>query len=103
MTASANDFVRRSRLSAAALVAAATLCSTVMTSPASAQGTPQERRACRPDVMRLCRPEIPNVPRITACLIAKRTQLSAACAKVMFPSRRSDASSTAASRSVVTQ
>jgi len=33
-------------------------------------GTPEQKRACTPDVYRLCPGEIPNVRAITACLLA---------------------------------
>jgi hypothetical protein len=48
------------------------------------QGTPEQRRACTPDVYRLCAGEIPNVRAITACLRRQRSSLSSACAAV-FP------------------
>src|SRR6202165_1912774 len=34
----------------------------------AAPGTPEQRRACTPDVYRLCPGEIPNARAITACL-----------------------------------
>ena len=43
------------------------------------QGTPDQRRACTPDVYRLCAGEIPNVRAITACLRRNKTNLSDAC------------------------
>jgi hypothetical protein len=43
------------------------------------QGTPDQRRACTPDVYRLCAGEIPNVRAITACLRRQRASLSDAC------------------------
>jgi hypothetical protein len=46
---------------------------------ASAQGTPEQRRACTPDVYRLCAGEIPNVRAITACLRRQKASLSEAC------------------------
>ena len=46
------------------------------------QGTPEQRRACTPDVYRLCAGEIPNVRAITACLRRQKTSLSPACAAV---------------------
>jgi hypothetical protein len=49
---------------------------------AAAQGTPEQRRACTPDVYRLCAGEIPNVRAITACLRRQKGSLSAACAAV---------------------
>lgn len=47
---------------------------------AAAQGTPEQRRACTPDVYRLCAGEIPNVRAITACLRRQKASLSPACA-----------------------
>jgi hypothetical protein len=46
------------------------------------QGTPDQRRACTPDVYRLCAGEIPNVRAITACLRRNRSSLSEACRTV---------------------
>ena len=52
-------------------------------SPAGAQqGTPEQRRACTPDVYRLCAGEIPNARAITACLRRQKGSLSPACAAV---------------------
>jgi len=53
-------------------------------SAAAQQGTPEQRRACTPDVYRLCAGEIPNVRAITACLRRQKASLSSACAAV-FP------------------
>jgi hypothetical protein len=44
-----------------------------------AVGTAEQRAACTPDALRLCSSEIPNVPRIVACLRANRSNLSKAC------------------------
>ena len=46
---------------------------------AYAAGTPEQRRACTPDVYRLCAGEIPNVRAITACLRRQKASLSEAC------------------------
>jgi hypothetical protein len=46
-------------------------------------GTPEQRRACTPDVYRLCAGEIPNVRAITACLRRQKASLSDAC-RAMF-------------------
>ena len=46
-------------------------------------GTPDQKRACTPDVYRLCASEIPNVRAITACLRRQRASLSDAC-RVVF-------------------
>ena len=52
---------------------------------ASAQGTPEQQDACRPDVFRLCGNFIPDVDRIVACLKGNEPQLSEACHDVLFP------------------
>jgi hypothetical protein len=49
---------------------------------ASAIGSPEQRRACTPDVYRLCAGEIPNVKAIIACLRRQKANLSAPCAAV---------------------
>ena len=46
--------------------------------------TPEQRRACTPDVYRLCAGEIPNVRAITACLRRQKASLSEAC-RAVFP------------------
>jgi hypothetical protein len=58
-------------------------------------GTPEERRACEPDVYRLCSMMIPSVSRIVDCLKGSESQLSAACHAVMFPSPGGDSTGTA--------
>ncbi|MHC2337543.1 hypothetical protein [Bradyrhizobium sp. USDA 4454] len=45
--------------------------------------TPDQQQACTPDAFRLCGPEIPDVDRITACMIRNRALLSPAC-RVFF-------------------
>ena len=44
--------------------------------------TPEQKRACTPDVYRLCAGEIPNVRAIVACLRRQRANLSDACKAV---------------------
>jgi hypothetical protein len=41
--------------------------------------TQEEQQACQPDAFRLCSSEIPDVDRVTACMIAKKSQLSPQC------------------------
>ena len=48
----------------------------------AAPGTPEQRRACTPDVYRLCPGEIPNARAITACLRRQKASLSEACRAV---------------------
>jgi hypothetical protein len=44
--------------------------------------TPEQKRACTPDVYRLCAGEIPNVRAITSCLRRQKASLSDACRAV---------------------
>jgi hypothetical protein len=41
--------------------------------------TQEEQQACQPDAFRLCSSEIPDVDRVTACMIARKSQLSPEC------------------------
>jgi hypothetical protein len=54
------------------------------------QWTPEQRAACEPDAMRLCNQYVPDVQRVTACMMHYRRYLSAACRKV-FDSQRGKA------------
>ena len=42
--------------------------------------TAEEQQACQGDAFRLCGDAIPDVDRVTACMVKKRSQLSPACA-----------------------
>jgi hypothetical protein len=55
-------------------------------SAALAEGTPEQRRACRGDAFRFCAAEIPNVPKITACMKANYERLSPGCKAVFVKS-----------------
>ena len=58
----------------------AALCGFALISmPAVAQGTPEQRAACEGDAQRLCGQFIPDVNRITACMTQNRRYLSARC------------------------
>jgi hypothetical protein len=63
-----------------ALLGTAVLATLLATAPAAfAQGTPEQRSACMGDAFKFCSSEIPNVPRITACMKANYSKLSPAC------------------------
>ena len=71
------------RISLRSLAAALGLLLTLASaSYAFALGTPEQRRACTPDVYRLCAGEIPDVRAITACLRRQKANLSEACRAV---------------------
>lgn len=41
--------------------------------------TPEEQQACSPDAFRLCSSEIPDIDRVTACMVRNKSQLSPQC------------------------
>ena len=43
----------------------------------------EAQQMCTGDAMRLCSSEIPNIPKITACMIRQRANLSTGCRTVM--------------------
>jgi hypothetical protein len=50
-----------------------------LSSLSHAQGTFEQRRACRQDALKFCRDEVPDVPRITACMMKNLKSLSPLC------------------------
>jgi hypothetical protein len=63
-----------------ALIGTAVLATVLATSSAGfAQGTPEQRSACMGDAFKFCSSEIPNVPKITACMKANYAKLSPGC------------------------
>lgn len=66
------------------LLAAAGVLAFAMAGPgARAQGTAAQRVACTGDAFSFCSADIPNVPRITACLRRNRSNISTACQQAM--------------------
>ncbi len=51
----------------------------IISAPAAAQGTAQERSACMGDAFRFCAADIPDVSKIEACLESKQSELTPAC------------------------
>jgi len=45
--------------------------------------SPEAQQMCTGDAFRLCSAEIPDIPRITACMIRNRASLSSGCRTVM--------------------
>jgi hypothetical protein len=41
--------------------------------------TPEQEQMCSGDAFRLCGPDIPDVDRVTACMVRQRSQLSPGC------------------------
>src|SRR5258708_32775239 len=44
--------------------------------------TPEQEQMCTGDAMRLCSADIPDVERVTACMVRQRAQLSDGCKAV---------------------
>jgi hypothetical protein len=61
------------------LAAIVSICS----ASASLAFTAEAQQMCSGDAFRLCSSEIPNIPKITACMRKHRTDLSAGCRAVM--------------------
>jgi hypothetical protein len=66
------------RSSRACLTLATALAASLL-SGAAYSYTPEQQQACTPDAFRLCGDAIPDVDRITACMIRKQAQLSPGC------------------------
>ena len=45
--------------------------------------SPEAQQMCSGDAIRLCSAEIPNVSKITACMMKQRASLSAGCRAIM--------------------
>jgi len=66
----------------ASLLALATTAIIVQTSPGLAFSSEAQQK-CSGDAMRLCSSEIPDIPRITACMVRNKSQVSPGCRAVM--------------------
>ncbi|UFX45214.1 hypothetical protein HAP47_0000275 [Bradyrhizobium sp. 41S5] len=55
----------------------------VLSSTASLAFSAEAQQMCSGDAFRLCSAEIPNIPRITACMVRNRPQLSSGCRLVL--------------------
>jgi hypothetical protein len=74
----------QSRISRACFMLAMALSASLLANAAHAY-TPEEQQACSPDAFRLCGDAIPDVDRVTACMIRKKSELSPGC-RVYFRS-----------------
>ena len=61
-----------------ALLLAAGLAATLAAGESRAY-TPEQQQACSPDAFRLCSSEIPDIDRVTACMVRNKSQLSPQC------------------------
>ena len=72
------------RLSLALLLA--TILAAVVASSEGLAYTAEQQQACTPDAFRLCSSEIPDLDRVTACMVRNRAQLSPQCRAFIRPS-----------------
>jgi hypothetical protein len=72
----------RRTTSIAAFVAFATTAIALQTSPGLAF-TQEAQQMCSDDAMRLCSSEVPDIPRITACMVRNKAHVSPGCRAVM--------------------
>jgi hypothetical protein len=78
MTSFLNRTIRQTGL---ALAVAASF--SALSSSASFAFSAEAQQMCTGDAFRLCSSEIPNIPRITACMVKNRSNLSTGCRAVM--------------------
>jgi hypothetical protein len=90
-------FAIRSRSFELGLTLAAALAASTLAGESQAY-TPEEEQACSGDAFRLCGAEIPDVDRVTVCMVRNKSQLSPGC-RVFFRSEpESDVRPVAAGR-----
>jgi hypothetical protein len=78
MTAFFASPVRKASLALALAVSLAAMSSTE-----SFAFSAEAQQMCSGDAFRLCSSEIPNIPKITACMIKQRASLSSGCRVVL--------------------
>jgi hypothetical protein len=67
----------------AGLVLAFAVSVSAVSSTSSFAFSAEAQQMCTGDAFRLCSSEIPNISKITACMMKQRTSLSAGCRTVM--------------------
>jgi hypothetical protein len=73
------EIVMTERVAALTSFAAAALVVVTVSHASARDGTAQQRRACEHDALAFCSSEIPNVDRITACMVNNLNKLSPPC------------------------
>jgi hypothetical protein len=74
----------RSRKFRFSLMLATTLSASIWAAASQAY-TPEQQQACSSDAFRLCSADIPDVERITMCMVRNRSQLSPGCRAFIRP------------------
>ena len=65
---------------------------------ASRAYTPEQQQACSDDAFRLCSADVPDVDRVTACMVRNKSQLTPGCRIYFRPDPEPEASSAATGR-----
>ena len=69
-----------------------------MLSTAADAYTPEQQQACTDDAFRLCSADVPDVDRVTACMVRNKSQLTPRCRVFFKPDPEPEISSAAAGR-----
>ena len=75
------SFTSKLRQAGLILTVAATM--SVLTAQQSFAFSAEAQQMCSGDAFKFCSSEIPNIPKITACMMKHRSDLSAGCRAVM--------------------
>jgi hypothetical protein len=73
----------RYRAGRIAALFAVTIATTALSAPPGLAFSSEAQQMCSGDAMRLCSSEIPNIARITACMVRNRHHVSPGCRAVM--------------------
>jgi hypothetical protein len=91
--------IRVGHVRAASLLAAMMIAAIMMAAIVPAQAyTPEQQQACTDDAFRVCGSEIPDVDRVTACMVRNKAQLSPPCRAQFGPDPRETVADTPAGR-----
>lgn len=83
MTRSLNTKSSTSKIRDTSLALGFAAIVSIASTSASFAFSAEAQQMCTGDAFRLCSAEIPNIPKITACMIKHRSDLSAGCRAVM--------------------
>ena len=75
--------LRTKTIRQAGLIVAFAVSISAISSTASFAFSAEAQSMCTGDAFRLCSSEIPNIPKITACMIKQRANLSSGCRTVL--------------------
>jgi hypothetical protein len=90
-------FAVRSRNFQPGLMLATALAFSMLSTAANAY-TPEQQQACTDDAFRLCSADVPDVDRVTACMVRNKSQLTPGCRVYFRPDPEPQVSSAAAGR-----